>query len=92
MTMIDEWRGIRDVNWYTILGEPSLKKLGGHVAMRKSLTDSAFQFYDFGAGVAIRAGAEPRMAPVAKGLPPLYVAVNNVVRPVRTTQIRSMGM
>ncbi|WP_341865960.1 type VI immunity family protein [Paraburkholderia eburnea] len=92
MTMIDEWRGIKDVNWYTILGEPYVKQLGGNAAIRKNLSDSTLPIYDFGAGLAIRAGNEPEMAPVAKGLPPLYVAVNNVVRPVRTTQIRSMGM
>lgn len=89
--MIDEWRGIKDVNWYTILGQPYVEKLGGIGAIKAKLSASEFGLYDYGSGVAIRAGGEPVMAPVATGLPPFYVAVNNVVRDVRTTQIRSMG-
>jgi hypothetical protein len=91
--MTEGWKGIKGVNWYTVLGGHYVEKLGGNQAIRSHLTDPAFRFYDFaGGGLVIRAGDGPEMGPVAHGAPPLYVAVNQVVRDVRTTVIRSMGL
>lgn len=91
--MIQNWRGVKAVNWYTVLGGHYVQKLGGNRAIRSLLADSAFRFYDFaGGGLMIRAGDGPEMGPVAHGAPPLYVAANKVVSPVRTTDIRSMGL
>ncbi|ALE57949.1 hypothetical protein AC233_26050 [Burkholderia sp. HB1] len=91
--MIENWQGVKGANWYTILGKHYANKLGGGKAIRSKLPDPAFHAYDTsGGGVLIRAGKEPQMAPVEEGLPSLYVAVNDVIRPVRTTEIRSIGM
>jgi Protein of unknown function (DUF3396) len=91
--MLQNWQGIKAVNWYTILGKHYVDKLGGSGKIRSHLAEPELRFFEFAdGGLVIRAGKEPEMAPVEKGLPPLYVAVNNVVRPVRTTEIRSIGM
>jgi hypothetical protein len=91
--MIQNWRGIKSVNWYTVLGGHYVEKLGGERAIRSNLTDSSFRFYELsGGGLVIRAGDGPEMGPIAYGAPPLYVEVNDVVRPVRTAEVRSMGM
>jgi hypothetical protein len=91
--MTEGWKGIKGVNWYTILGGHYVNELGGGSAIKSLLTDPAFRFYDFsGGGLVIRAGGEPEMAPVKNGLPSLYVSVNSVVRAIRTTDIRPMGL
>lgn len=90
--MTQGWKGIKGVNWYTVLGNHYIEKLGGKAAIRARLTDASFRFYDFEGGLAIRAGDAPELGPSAEGPPPLYVAVNSVVRPVRTTEVGSFGL
>ncbi|KGC70064.1 hypothetical protein DP57_5992 [Burkholderia pseudomallei] len=91
--MIQNWNGIKSLNWYTILGERYVAQLGGARAIQSELTGPVFHVHEIaGGGLIIRAGDEPEMAPVAKGLPPLYVTVNNIARSVRTKEIRSMGL
>ncbi|MBC8642546.1 DUF3396 domain-containing protein [Caballeronia sp. EK] len=91
--MIQNWRGIKAINWYTVLGGHYVHKLGGIRTIRSQLADPAFRFYEFAeGGLVIRAGDGPEMGDVARGAPPLYVAVNRAVLPARTTEIRSMGL
>ncbi|WP_373864490.1 type VI immunity family protein [Paraburkholderia unamae] len=91
--MTEGWKGIKGVNWYTVLGSRYTEELGGAQSIHSQLTDPAFRIYHLNSGgVVIRAGDGPQMAPVAKGLPPLYVAVNKIVRPARTTKVQSIGL
>ncbi|WP_322102347.1 type VI immunity family protein [Paraburkholderia sp. J41] len=91
--MTNGWEGITGVNWYTVLGEHYTRQLGGPESIRTALTDPEFRFYHLDSGgLVIRSGCEPEMAPVEKGIPSLYAAINKVVLPVRTNRIRSMGL
>lgn len=77
-------RGVKGVNWYTILGPGYAEKVGGEQALRSQLRDPVYQFFNLANdGLMIRIGEEPEMGPIEKGLPPHYVAVNAAIKPVR---------
>lgn len=91
--MTDGWKGIKGVNWYTVIGRHYVDQLGGEASIRGRLADPLFRLYEIAdGGLIIRAGEKPELGPIKEGLPPLYVAVNAVVNPVRTTDIRSFGL
>ena len=75
---------IKGVNWFTVLGNTYVERLGGEDAIRHALSghgDVDVQPYDH--GLIIRAGMYPELGAQEDGPPAAYVAVNKVVRPVR---------
>lgn len=75
---------VKGVNWYTVLGNNYVERLGGEAAIRHALSgrgDIEILNYDY--GLIIRAGQYPELGASEDGLPVAYVAVNRVVKPVR---------
>jgi hypothetical protein len=75
---------IKGVNWFTVLGNTYVERLGGEAAIRHALSgrgDISIMAYDH--GLIIRAGQYPELGATQDGLPAAYVAVNQVIRPVR---------
>jgi len=75
---------VKGVNWYTVLGNTYVERLGGEAAIRHALSgrgDIEILNYDY--GLIIRTGQYPELGAVEDGPPPAYVAVNKVVKPVR---------
>lgn len=75
---------IKGVNWYTVLGNTCVERLGGEEAIRHALSgrgDIEVSNYDH--GLIIRAGQYPELGAVEDGPPAAYVAVNKIVKPVR---------
>jgi len=75
---------VKGVNWYTVLGNDYVERLGGEAAIRHALSghgDIEILPYDY--GLIIRAGQYPELGAKEDGLPQAYVAVNKVVRPLR---------
>lgn len=75
---------IKGVNWFTVLGNTFVERLGGADTIRHALSgrgDVEIQPYDN--GLIIRAGQLPELGASEDGPPAAYVAVNKVVKPVR---------
>lgn len=75
---------IKGVNWFTVLGNIYVERLGGEDAIRHALSgcgDIEISNYDH--GLIIRAGQYPELGASEDGPPPAYVAVNKVIKPVR---------
>lgn len=75
---------IKGINWFTVLGNTFVERLGGADAISHALSghgDVDIQPYDH--GLIIRAGMYPELGTAEEGPPAAYVAVNKVVRPVR---------
>lgn len=75
---------IKGVNWFTVLGNTYVERLGGEATIRHTLSgrgDIAIMAYDH--GLIIRAGQYPELGGTQDGPPVAYVAVNKVIRPVR---------
>ncbi len=76
---------IKGVNWFTVLGERYVERLGGEEAIRHVLAASgdAIALTRYERGLIIQAGDYPELGEVEEGPPPAYVAVNRVVKPLR---------
>lgn len=75
---------IKGVNWYTILGNTFVERLGGESALRHALSGrSDIEILTYNNGLIIRAGEYPELGALEDGLPGAYVAVNKVIKPVR---------
>lgn len=75
---------IKGVNWFTVLGNTFVERLGGEDVIRHRLSgrgDVHIQPYDY--GLIIRAGEYPELGAREDGPPAAYVAVNKVLRSVR---------
>ncbi len=91
--MTEGWKSIKGVNWYTILGGHYIEKLGGKAAIRARPDRRGVQLLRLrGRRPRDPRDEAPELGPSCGRLPPLYVAVNDVIRPVRTTDIRSFGL
>jgi len=78
--LLDSTKG---VNWYTIISNRLLEKLGGvenFCSTVKPHTDLELFIYDH--GVIIRAGSFPELGS-PEHLPPAYVDINRIVKPLR---------
>ncbi|WP_058913353.1 type VI immunity family protein [Entomohabitans teleogrylli] len=74
----------RGVNWITILHHRHIKRLGGEAWVRQILSrDPAITTENYPAGLLIRAGQFPDLTPAVEGLSPHYLAVNQLIRPIR---------
>ncbi|MEQ5843633.1 DUF3396 domain-containing protein [Paraburkholderia acidicola] len=80
---VSRWGFIKSVNWYTILGELFIERLGGEAAIRANLDRPDIHIERANACLTIRAGDFPRLGAPEEGLPEPYVFVNSVLRVLR---------
>jgi hypothetical protein len=80
---VSRWGFIKGVNWYTILGELFIDRLGGEAAVRQALDNPEIDIERVGACLLIRAGDFPRLGAPEEGLPEPYVFANSVLRVLR---------
>ncbi|WP_186236761.1 type VI immunity family protein [Burkholderia gladioli] len=80
---VARWGFIKGVNWYTILGELFIDRLGGEDAIREKLDRPDIHIERANACLMIRAGDFPRLGAPEEGLPEPYVFVNSVLRVLR---------
>ncbi|WP_063613917.1 DUF3396 domain-containing protein [Pseudomonas syringae] len=75
---------IKGVNWYTIIGNAFVERLGGESAIRHAFSGRGdIEILTYNNGLIIRAGEYPELGALEDGPPAAYVAVNKVVKPVR---------
>ena len=74
---------IKGVNWYTLLGDVFVERLGGQPALEAALARPYIGVTRIGQCVAVRAGPFPRLGAPEEGLPEPYVFVNRVLRVLR---------
>jgi len=88
-TSVRDLKGkIKTVNWLTAISKPMLDAVGGVSALRSELPPNWFSMGDYGAGIVIRAGAQPESGlsdredepPVP---PPAYVVLDHALRAIR---------
>jgi hypothetical protein len=78
-------KGIKGVNWLTVLGQHWLDAMGGVTKLRAMLSD-AFIFYPYDGGLVIQAGPVPQPGDVnQRNWPYLYAELARVLKPVRLT-------
>jgi hypothetical protein len=80
---VGRWGFIKGVNWYTILGELFIERLGGEAAIREKLHRPDIHIERANACLMIRAGDFPRLGAPEEGMPEPYVFVNSVLRALR---------
>ncbi|QTB47801.1 type VI immunity family protein [Burkholderia pseudomallei] len=80
---VARWGFIKGVNWFTILGELFIERLGGEAAIREKLDRPDIHIERANACLMIRAGDFPRLGAPEEGLPEPYVFVNSVLRVLR---------
>ncbi len=71
------------MNWYTVLGDLFVERLGGDAALRKALDREDIGVERINHCVLVRAGPFPRLGAPEEGLPEPYVFVNKVLRVLR---------
>ena len=74
---------VKSVNWYTIIGDLFVDRLGGEAAVRGALSRPDIGIERVGKCLLIRAGDFPRLGAPEEGLPEPYVFVNRVLRVLR---------
>ncbi|NIF80687.1 DUF3396 domain-containing protein [Paraburkholderia sp. Cy-641] len=74
---------IKGVNWYTLIGDLFVDRLGGEAAVRADLARPDIGIGRVGHCLLIRAGDFPRLGAPEEGLPEPYVFVNRVLRVLR---------
>jgi hypothetical protein len=74
---------IKGVNWYTLIGDLFVDRLGGEAAVRAALQRPGIGIERIGECLLIRAGDFPRLGAPEEGLPAPYVFVNSVLRVLR---------
>lgn len=80
---VARWGFIKGVNWYTLLGDWFVERLGGDAALRKALDREDIGVERINHCVLVRAGPFPRLGAPEDGLPEPYVFVNKVLRVLR---------
>lgn len=74
---------IKSTNWYTVLGEPLLDRLGGEAKVREALVRDDITVERHGQCLVVRAGSYPLLGAPEEGRLDPYVFVNRVIRPLR---------
>ncbi|MGS7193191.1 DUF3396 domain-containing protein [Enterobacter cloacae subsp. dissolvens] len=85
--------GLKGACWYTIVGTPWLDKLGGAEKMKHRLANTPeISLLPYNNGVILKAGELPPPLGEMKteGLSPLLIKVNQLIRPVRFNESRSL--
>ncbi|MGN6084856.1 type VI immunity family protein [Trinickia sp.] len=80
---VGSWGFIKGVNWYTLLGDLFVERLGGDAELRKALDRDDILIERINHCVLVRAGPFPRLGAPEEGLPEPYVFVNEVLRVLR---------
>ncbi|KVS34682.1 DUF3396 domain-containing protein [Burkholderia cepacia] len=80
---VGRWGFIKGVNWYTLLSDVFVERLGGEDALRAALDRDDIQIERINHCVLVRAGPFPRLGAPEEGLPEPYVFVNSVLRTLR---------
>jgi hypothetical protein len=82
--------GFKSVNWYTILDDQWVSKLGGVELIRSQLNDERIQLLPYSHGLVVKAGEWPELGWIKKNpFPELYVKVNRVLKPARAPEVQS---
>lgn len=82
---------IKGANWLTILGSQFIQQLGGEASLRAQLASwPNIVLSAYPGGLIIQAGEYPDLGAPEDGAPISYVAVNHVVKPIRTTELGSL--
>ncbi|MGY2293341.1 DUF3396 domain-containing protein [Pseudomonas sp. SDO528_S397] len=77
---------IKGANWYTVLANTFVTRLGGEASLRHALSaHDDIEILTYNNGLIIRAGEYPELGALEDGPPAAYVAVNNVIKPIRIT-------
>lgn len=85
--------GIRSVNWYTILSDEWVEKVGGRAFLKQQFADSDIKILSYNGGMIIKAGEWPELGWIEKdAMPELYVKVNQVLRTIRTHSLISFHL
>jgi Protein of unknown function (DUF3396) len=79
--------GIDSPHWLNFLNDHWVAKLGGIEALRAQLPEETFVVEPYDGGVFIQAGAYPEPGHRDDGLPPAYVWLNRVLKPVRAPEM-----
>ncbi|WP_160473449.1 type VI immunity family protein [Cupriavidus sp. SW-Y-13] len=74
---------IKSTNWYTVLGDPLLEKLGSEADVRAALCREDILMERHGQCLVIRAGDYPLLGAPEEGPLEPYIFVNRVIRPLR---------
>lgn len=76
-------KGIKGVNWLTVLSETWLEALGGKASLRERLGE-LFVFHDFTGGTLIQAGPHPQLGDVnRRNIPAPYQKLSRLLKPIR---------
>lgn len=76
-------RGLKSINWLTVLDDAYVETLGGLGAMKPQLGPNAI-IHEWDGGILIQASPEPQIGDTNAGIwPEDYIAVNNALRPIR---------
>jgi len=79
--------GIDSPHWMNFLADHWVEKLGGIDELRHQLPTETFVIESYDGGVYIQAGPYPEPGHKEDGLPPAYVWLNRVLKPIRTTEM-----
>jgi hypothetical protein len=80
---IDAQKGIKGVNWITILGDRWVQEIGGIDYLRMRLGDD-FKIASYEGGLAIQAGPKPQIGDVTTNRwPRHYVTLAKVLKPIQ---------
>lgn len=80
---VGRYGDVKCVNWYTIIGDLFVERLGGEAALSSALQRPDIGIERIGQCLLIRAGHTPRLGAPEEGLPEPYVFVNRVLRVLR---------
>ncbi|MDF1895380.1 type VI immunity family protein [Rahnella contaminans] len=84
-------KGIKSINWHTIICNELADKVGGD-NFSDLLKEKQFKIIDYKHGLIIRAGETPELGWNKKApYPPLYVKINNILKPIRAPKLDSFG-
>lgn len=75
--------GITGAHWLNFLNDDWIEKLGGLEHLRDQLPADSFAVEPYEGGVFIQAGPYPEPGHKHDGLPPRYVWLNRVLKPIR---------
>lgn len=82
--------GFRTINWYTILADQWIEKLGGAASLQQQMNDERIALLPFNTGMMIRAGEWPELGWARRNpYPELYVKVNDILKPLRAPVVPS---
>jgi hypothetical protein len=80
--------GISGAHWLNFLNDDWVVRLGGVEHLRSELAPETFTVEPYSGGLFIQAGPHPEPGHKDDGLPPRYVWLNRVLKPVRVAKMQ----